>query len=63
MTGIGLLCDTSKYQMYDIKDGCEAGDDVWTGDSSDDKETGEADVAEMRMPRFNFHGSDKEGQY
>ena len=31
---------TSKDQRYDIKDGCEAGDDVWTGDSSDDKEAG-----------------------
>ena len=31
---------TSIDQGYDIKDGCEAGDDVWTGDSSDDKEAG-----------------------
>ena len=30
---------TSKDQIYDLKDGCEAGNDVWTGDSSDDNET------------------------
>ena len=33
---------TGKDQEYDFKDGCEDGDDVWTGVSSDDKETGEA---------------------
>ena len=38
----GIVCDTSKDQEYDSKDGCGAGDDVWTGDSSDDQETGEA---------------------
>ena len=31
----------SNYNKYDIKDGCDAGD-VWSRDSSDDKETGEA---------------------
>ena len=44
---------TGKDRGYDIKVGCEAGDDIWTIDSSDDKETREAvEVAEIRMPRF-----------
>ena len=35
-------------------DFCEAGNDVWTGDSISDKETGETaiEVVEMRMLRF-----------
>ena len=31
--------DTSTYPGPDSKDVCEAGNDVWTRDSSDDRET------------------------
>ena len=54
-------CATNKYQGYDSKDGCEAGNDVWTGDSSDDKETGEAAGCSGNGNGEVTHGSDKEG--
>ena len=45
---------TNKDQLYYLKNGCGAGDDVRTGVSSDDKETGrQLEVPEMRTLRFS----------
>ena len=52
---------TNKDQRYYLKEGCGAGDDVRTGVSSDDKETGrQLEVPEMRMLRFSQGVTTKE---
>ena len=54
---IGIQCD-SEDQEYDIEDVCEAGDDVWSVESCDDKAT-EYKVGTSKNENAKvFHGSE-----
>ena len=64
---MGILCNslegTNKYQRYYLKDGCGAGDDIRTGVSSDDKETGRQLEVTRNENAEVFPGSDNEEKY